>query len=137
MLKITFALDQENDGIEIRHDGRQVFWDNAPDGWTSYFQVMPCGVPVLLDYDNGDPREPDDRDYPQGEGTDSRLKRWLVDNGTDPRIREIEYDEDDQPLTAAEDVTMSGADLHSLLLQVAERMYWYGADDVVERHGIR
>ncbi len=55
MLTITFALDQENDGIEVRHDGKQVFRDSAPDGWTSYFQRMPRGVPVLLEYDNGDP----------------------------------------------------------------------------------
>jgi hypothetical protein len=59
MLKITFVIDQENDGIAVEHDGRQVFWDSAPDGWTRYFQEMPRGVPVLLDYDNGDPREGD------------------------------------------------------------------------------
>lgn len=131
MLRITFVLDQENDGIAVEHDGRQVFWDNARDAWTQYFaHAMPRGVPVLLGYDNGDPREPDDRDYPQGEGTDARLARWLVDSETDPRIR----DEDD---VAGEEITIHSKDLHFLLFRVAERFYWYGADDVAERHGFR
>lgn len=134
MLTITFALDQENDGIEVRHDGKQVFWDNAPDGWTSYFQRMPRGVPVLLEYDNGDPpesdrpndREGDDRPYPQGESTDVRLARWLVDNTDNPLIR-LDVEEgspEDVP------VTMTVAELGFLLYSAAERMYFYGVDDV-------
>lgn len=131
MLKITFALDPENDGIAVEHDGRQVFWDSAPDAWTQYFaHVMPRGVPVLVDYDNGDPREPDDRPYPQGEGTDARLARWLVDNDEDPRIR-------DEDGVAGIEMTVHSKDLHFLLFRVAERFYFYGVDDVRERHGLR
>jgi hypothetical protein len=126
MLKITFRLDQENDGIAVDHDDREVFWDDAPDGWTSYFQTMPTGVPVLLDYDNGDPREDDHREYPQGEDTDGRLKRWLADNRQDPRIE----DGDD---VAGEEMTVHSKDLYFLLLQVAERFYWHGVEDVQAR----
>jgi hypothetical protein len=140
MLKITFALDQENDGIEVRHDGKQVFWDNARDGWTSYFQHMPHGVPVLVEYDNGDPREDqaedaepadssfeDDRDYPDGNGNDARLKRFLVDNSTDPRIRE----------QGTEGLTLTGGEVYDLLFDVMDRFYRYGTGDVRERHGFR
>lgn len=141
MLKVTFALDQENDGIEVRHNGKQVFWDAARDGWTSYFQQMPRGVPVLLEYDNGDPdeqdrppeREGDDRPYPQGESTDTRLARWLADNTDNPLVR-LDVEEgspEDEP------VTMTAAELGFLLYSVAERFYWHGADDTRERHGLR
>lgn len=133
MLTITFALDQENDGIEVRHDGKQVFWDNARDGWTSYFQRMPRGVPVLVEFDNGDPpeRKGDDRPYPQGEGTDARLARWLADNNDNPDVRLDTEEVDDGP------VTISKTELGFLLYSVAERMYWHGVDDVHERYGIR
>ena len=140
MLKITFALDPENDGIEVRHDGKQVFWDSAPDGWTSYFQHMPRGVPVLVEFDNGDPeegqdrppeREGDDRPYPQGESTDTRLARWLVENNDNPDVRLDAEEEDDGP------VTISRTELGFLLYSVAERMYFYGVEDVRERHGLR
>jgi hypothetical protein len=143
MLKIKFILwDQETDGIAVEHDGREV-WQETCGEFDQYLRHhMPRGVPVLLDSDTrpserDEARAADDRDYPQGEGTDVRLKRWLVDNQVDPRIRDIEYDEDDQPLTVAEEVTMSGDDLHFLLFQVAERMYFHGVDDVCERYGIR
>jgi len=126
VLKITFCIDQENDGIEVLHDGRQVFWDSARDAWTQYFQVMPRGVPVLLEFDNGDPREPDGQEYPQGEGTDARLKRWLADNDADPRIR-------DEDGVAGEAITVNSKDLHFLLLCLAERFYFYGVEDVQER----
>jgi len=131
MLQITFIVDQENDGIAVNHDKRQVFWDNAPDAWTQYFaHAMPRGVPVLLAFDNGDEPEPDDRPYPYGESNPARLARWLVDSKTDPRIR----DEDD---VAGLEMTVNSRDLHFLLFQVAERFYLYGVDDVRERHGIR
>jgi hypothetical protein len=129
MLTITFAIDQENDGIEVRHDGRQVFWDNARDGWTSYFQRMPRGVPVLLEYDNGDLPELDRP--PERESTDTRLARWLVDNNDNPDIRLDSEEEDDGP------VTISKAELGFLLYSVAERMYWHGVDDVRATHGLQ
>jgi hypothetical protein len=140
MITITFALDSENDGIEVRHDGKQVFWDNAPDGWTSYFQRMPRGVPVLLEFDNGDPREQsadDPRPYPAGESTFARLQRWLVDHSDDYGIRYAEEDEEGNPAEVVGPVTMDGNAWMELLSAVAERMYFYGADDVVEHYGIK
>lgn len=141
MLTITFKLDQENDGIAVEHDGRQVFWDNAPDGWTQYFQVMPRGVPVLLDFDNGDPREgqaaDDPRPYPDGESTHARLKRWLVDNTDAYGIRYAEEDDEGNPVEVVGPVLMDGNAWMELLAAVAERFYFYGADDVRERYGIR
>lgn len=135
--------DEETDGIAVEVDGREVWSDTAHDGWDQFFRhYMTRGVPFLLDQDTRpseceQARAGDDRDYPQGEGTDSRLKRWLVDNEADPRVREAEDGENDQPLTAAEDVTISGGSLYDLLWRVAERFYWHGVDDVRERHGIR
>lgn len=141
MLKITFAIDQENDGIEVRHDGKQVFWDNARDGWTSYFQHMPHGVPVLLEYDNGDPHEgqavDDPRPYPDGESTFARLQRWLVDNSSAYGIRYAEEDEEGHATEVVGPVTMDGNAWMELLSAVAERMYWHGVEDVRERHGFR
>jgi hypothetical protein len=143
MKTVKFIVyDEETDGIAVEVDGKEVWQENGREFDQYLRHYMPRGVPVLLDSDTrpserDEARAADDRDYPQGEGTDARLKRWLVDNQVDPRIREVEYDEDDQPLTVAEEVTMSGDDLHFLLFQVAERMYFYGADDVRERYGIR
>lgn len=130
MQEIAFIIDNENDCIAVEHDGQQVFRDSARDSWDQYFRhMMPRGVPVLLSFDNGGPRE-DDRPYPYGEDNGARLARWLVDNQADPRIR----DEDDVP---GEDITINSKDLHFLLYQVAERFYFHGAGDVRERHGIQ
>jgi hypothetical protein len=133
VLTIKFIIqDDEHEVIAVQHDGVDVWEDSAPDAWTQYFRhYMPRGVPVLLTTDAAEQEAAaDPRDYPQGEGTDSRLARWLVDNGTDPRIR-------DEDGVAGEEITVHSKDLHFLLFQVAERFYFYGADDVRERHGIR
>jgi hypothetical protein len=139
---IKFILyDQVTDGIAVEEDGREV-WSETSASFDQYLRhYMPRGVPVLLDSDTRpserrEERANDERPYPDGQGTDSRLQRWLVDNGHDPRIRDIEYDEDDQAVTEAVDVTMSNADLYQLLLFAAERFYFYGVDDVRERYGI-
>jgi hypothetical protein len=134
---IKFILwDQETDGIAVEENGREV-WQDSGSEFDQYLRhYMPRGVPVLLDSDTRpsereEERAGDDRPYPRGsEGVDGRLQRWLVDNGHDPRIRDIEYDENDQPVTEAVDITMSSADLYQLLLFAGERMYWYGVDDV-------
>lgn len=69
----------------------------------------------------------DDRDYPDGNGNDARLKRWLVDNSTDPRIRE----------QGIEGMTLTGGQVYDLLFDVMDHFYWHGVDDVRERHGLR
>jgi hypothetical protein len=144
VLEIKFITwDEATDGVAVEHDGCEVWSENSPYSWDQYFRHhMPKGTPVLLSQDTRpSERKPDDRDYPRGEGTDARLKRWLVDygpeNGADWRVREVDCDEDDAPLTVPEEVTMVGDELYALLLAVADRMYWHGADDVCERYGIR
>lgn len=142
MKTIKFILwDQDTDGIAVEVDGREV-WQDSGSEFDQYLRhYMPRGVPVLLDADTRPSehedrppeREGDDRPYPQGESTDIRLARWLVDNTPNPLIR-LDVEEgspEDVP------VTMTAAELGFLLYSVAERMYFYGADDVRERHGIR
>lgn len=134
--------DEGTDGIAVEVDGREVWSDTAHDGWDQFFRhYMTRGVPFLLDQDTRpsereQARAADDRDYPQGESTMARLKRWLVDNEVDPRIRDTEYDDEDRPLTTAENVTISGDNLYDLLWRVAERMYWHGVDDIREPAGL-
>jgi hypothetical protein len=139
MKTIKFILwDQETDGIAVEVDGREV-WSESSSDFDQYLRhYMPRGVPVLLDSDTRpsereEERANDHRPYGDSNGTDGRLQRWLVDNGHDPRIRDIEYDEDDQPVTKPEQIVMSSADLYVLLLDVAERFYWHGVEDVQER----
>lgn len=68
----------------------------------------------------------DDRDYPSGESLDSRLQRWLVDQGTDPRIRSGGTDA----------ISFAGHEVYDLLATVAEWAYWRGVTDVRNRHGL-
>lgn len=130
MLTVKFILeDDENDMIHVEHDGHEVWSETARDAWAQYFRHhMPTGVPVLLTTDAHDaPLPGDDRSYPDGKSTLARFARWLVDNHVNPDIRE-----EDAP-----QVTESGSELWWLMCQVAERFYWYGADDVRERHGFQ
>jgi hypothetical protein len=136
VIEIKFIIqDDEDEMISVEHDGRVVWEDNAPDAWPQYFRhFMPRHVPVLLTTDAAEQEAREDpRPYPYGQGNDARLMRWLTDNGADPRIRE----EDEDGATEVAQVTMSGAELHWLLFQAVERFYWYGADDVRERYGLR
>lgn len=71
------------------------------------------------------PAGEDTRDAPDGEGTDARLKRWVKDNVPDTAIRE----------GGGALVAMTGGQIYDLMFQVAERMYWHGADDVRGRRG--
>lgn len=130
MMTIKFITwDEETDGIAVEHNGTEVWADGSHDSWDQYFRHhMPKGRPVLLSQDTR-PSEHDDRPYPQGESTDVRLARWLVDNNDNPDVRLDTEDEDDGP------VTISKTELGYLLYSVAERMYWHGVDDVRERHG--
>jgi hypothetical protein len=73
------------------------------------------------------PAPEDDRDYPAGNSNDARLKRWLVDNGTDPRIRE----------QGTVEMTLPGGEVYDLLFDVMDRFYKHGTADVRERHDIR
>lgn len=70
----------------------------------------------------------DPRPAPRGNGNDARLKRWIVDNVENQAVYE------DSPHGP---VAMTGGELYTLLLEVAERFYRHGVDDVRERHGIR
>jgi hypothetical protein len=134
MLEIKFIfLDEENGMIHVEHDGIEVWQESRPD-WDSYLTgVMPRGVPVLLTTDVAEQEaaeelaSDDARDYPQGKGTDARLKRWLVDNRVDMRVRE----------DGTAQVTEQAGEIYWWLFQVAERMYWHGVEDVRERYGIR
>jgi hypothetical protein len=133
VITIKFIIqDDEHEVIAVQHDGIDVWEDSAPDAWTQYFRhFMPRNVPVLLTTDAAEREGREDpRPYPWGEGTDARLKRWLVDNGTDPRIR-------DEDGVAGEEITINSKDLHWLLLQAAERFYFYGVEDVRTVHGLR
>lgn len=135
--------DEATDGIAVEHDGRQVWADGSHDSWDQYFrQYMPPGVPVLLSQDTRpserDGQAHDDpRPYPAGEGTDVRLQRWLVDNSGAYGIRYAEEDEDGHVTEVVGPVTMDGNAWMELLYAVADRMYFYGVDDVRERYGLR
>jgi hypothetical protein len=143
VIEIKFITwDEETDGIAVEHDSREVWQDQARDGWVQYFRhVMPRGVPVVLTQDTRPSElsaaEDDPRPYPDSQDTFGRLRRWLVDNGTDPRITDREEDEDGEPEGESPEVTMTGEALFDLLHSVAERFYWHGVDDVRERHGFR
>jgi hypothetical protein len=65
--------------------------------------------------------------YPDGLGTDARFQRWLADNNVHPVVDS----ESGRPVLA------TGGELYDLLFAVAERFYWYGADDARGRHGLR
>src|SRR5581483_3266938 len=65
-------------------------------------------------------KDPDPRPEYPGRSTGARLSRWVRENVPDRRI----FDEGTDP------VTMTGAELYALLGQVAERAYFWGADDV-------
>lgn len=57
---------------------------------------------------------------------DARLKRWLVDQKTDPRIREEGTDA----------INFAGHEVYDLLALAAEWAYWKGVNDVRNRHGL-
>lgn len=143
MQAIKFILwDSETDGIAVEVDGREVWQEEGREFGQYLRHYMPRGVPVLLDSDTRpsereEKRAQDDRPYPPGESTDSRLQRWLVDTEADPRIRDVDYDENDRPLTRPEEIAMSGDKLYQVLLSVAERFYWHGIEDVVPGYGVR
>jgi hypothetical protein len=65
-------------------------------------------------------RADDDREYPGGKDNFARLLRWLVDEGTDQRIRR----------DSTEAVTMTGEELFDLLLQVTDWAYHNGIADI-------
>jgi hypothetical protein len=144
MIEVKFIThDEETDGIAVEHDGREVWADGPHDSWDQYFRrYMPRGVPVLLSQDTrpsereGQARD-DPRPYPQGEGTDARLARWLVDNTSAYGIRFAEEDEEGRPTEVVGPVIMDGSALMELLTNVAERMYWHGVDDVRATHGLQ
>lgn len=139
MIEVKFITwDEETDGIAVEHNGQQVWQDMAHDSWDQYFRhYMPKGVPVTLaqdtrpsEHEDAEPADnsfEDDRDCPDGNGSDARLKRWLVNNSTDPRIRE----------QGIEGLTLTGGEVYDLLFDVADRFYSYGTDDVHEHYGIR
>jgi hypothetical protein len=65
----------------------------------------------------------DDRPCPEGRGTDARLQRWIRDNVPNTAIRD-----DGQA-----EVTMTGGEIYSLLLDAVDRFYHHGADDALGR----
>lgn len=142
MKTVKFILwDQETDGIAVEVDGKEV-WQESSSDFDQYLRhYMPRGVPVLLDSDTRPPERgqsaDDPRPYPDGESTFARLQRWLVDNSDAYGIRYAEEDEEGRAAEVVGPVTMDGNAWMELLSAVAERMYWYGADDVRERHGFR
>lgn len=62
----------------------------------------------------------DDRPYPKGEATDTRLDRWIRDHVADRRIRRDGIDP----------VTMTGREIADLLMQVAEAFYNHARIDL-------
>ena len=59
MKTVKFILwDEETDGIAVEVDGRQVWQETSADFGQYLRHYMPCGVPVLLDWDS----RPSERD---------------------------------------------------------------------------
>jgi hypothetical protein len=61
----------------------------------------------------------DQRPYPDGNGNDARLQRWVRDHVPDTAVRE-----DGKDL-----VKVYGGDIYSLLFDVMDAFYWHGVND--------
>lgn len=89
-------------------------------GLCDYFGAIQVLSMFFPETEKGHENRREDREYPQGRGTDARLKRWLVDEGTNTAVRE----------DGTNRVTLTGGQLYDLLFTVAEDMYWHGVRDV-------